>query len=112
MAIPLATTTIAVSRVPPDATRDGYDTPPAPVIVATAVPAVIGAPSGSQDITYGDRTVVTFRLNCDPTDLRPGDTVTDEVTGETYRTLWARTRRGLGLDHTEGSLQQVSGAST
>ena len=111
MAIPLFTTTITITRVPRDDTRDGYDTPPDPDTIATGVRADIGAPSGSQNITTGDRTVVTFRLTADPTDLQADDTVIDDTTGDTYRCIWARQRRGLGLNHTTGALEQVSGAS-
>lgn len=109
--IPIATTTITVKRVPADDTRDGYDTPPAAVTIATGVAASIGAPSGSQNITTGDRTVVTFKLTCDPTDLQADDSVVDDTTGEEYRCIWARQRQGLGLDHTTAALEQVEGAS-
>lgn len=112
MSLPLATTTVAIARVPSDPTRDGYDTAPEPATIATGVRAHIGAPSGSQNITAGDRTAVTFTIDTDPTDMQADDTVTDERTGEVYRCVWARSRRGLGLDHTTGSLQQVAGAST
>lgn len=109
--IPLATTTLSISRVPDDPTRDGTDTPPAAATVATGVRAVIGNPSGSQNITSGDRTVVTFPFTTDPADITADDTLTDEQTLDTYRVMWARTRHGLGLDHTEGECEQVAGAS-
>lgn len=112
MSIPLATTTVAISRVPPDSTRDGYDTQPAADTIATGIRAHIGNPSGSQNITVGDRTVVRFAITTDPTDLQADDTVTDEWTGDTYRCVWARRRSGLGLDHTTGALEQIAGAST
>lgn len=111
MSIPLATTTITVKRVPPDDTRDGYDAAPDPATIASGVAANIGAPSGSQNITTGDRTVVTFKLTCDTTDLQADDQVVDDNTGDTYRCIWARARQGLGLDHTTAALEQVEGAS-
>lgn len=110
--LPLATTTITVKRVPADPTRDGYDTPPAATTIASGVRAVIGNGSGSQNITAGDRTVVTFPFTADTTDVQADDTVIDETTGDTYRVEWARSRQGLGLDHTAGQLEQVGGAST
>ena len=110
--IPLATTTVTIMRVPPDSTLDGYDTQPAAQTVASRVRAHIGNPAGTQNIVAGDRTVVQFPIDTDPTDLQADDTVTDDQTGEVYRCIFARTRHGLGLDHTKGALEQVGGAST
>ncbi len=39
MVVPFATTTIAVLRVPADASRDPYDAQPEPDVVASADPA-------------------------------------------------------------------------
>ena len=111
MSLPFATTTLTVSRVPPDSTRDGYDPQPAPTVLAT-VRGVIGNPSGSQNITAGDRTVVTFPFRTDPTDITADDTLLDNTNGLTYRVRWARNRYGLGLDHVEGECEQIQGAST
>lgn len=111
MAIPLATTTVTIKRVPRDDTRDGYDTQPAAATIAAGVRAHIGSPSGSDNITSGDRTVVRFAIDTDPTDLQADDTVIDDMTSEEYRCIWARTRHGLGLDHTTGAIEQVTGAS-
>jgi len=112
VSIPLALTTVTVSRVPADPTRDGFDPQPDPVNIATGIRAVIGNPSGSQNITAGDRTVVTFPFTTDPSDIQADDTITDDTTGDEYRVMWARTRAGLGLDHVEGECEQVQGAST
>lgn len=109
--IPLALTTVTVSRIPPDPTRDGYDTQPNAATVVAGVRAVVGHPSGSQNITAGDRTVVTFPFTTDPADITADDTITDDQTGTTYRVMWARPRVGLGLDHVEGECEQVQGAS-
>jgi len=110
--IPISLTTVTVSRVTPDSTRDGYDPQPAPTTISSGVRAVIGNPGGSQNITAGDRTVVTFPFTTDPADITADDTLTDDVTGTTYRVMWARARTGLGLDHIEGECEQVEGAST
>lgn len=109
--IPLATTTITITRIPRDDTRDGYDTQPEPDTIASGVRAHIGNPSGSDNITSGDRTVVRFAITTDPTDLQADDTVIDDNTGAQYRCVWARNRQGLGLDHTTGAVEQVAGAS-
>jgi hypothetical protein len=110
--LPLATTTIDITRVAHDATRDGYDPRPNPTTVARNVRAVIGSPSGRQNISAGDRTVVTWSLRADPCDLTADDTVTDNTTGDTYRVIWARQRYELGLGYTAAGLEQVAGAST
>lgn len=109
--IPLALTTITVSRVASDGTLDGYDPQPDPTTITTGLRAVIGNPGGSQNITAGDRTVVTFPFTTDPADIQADDTITDETTGTQYRVEWCRPRTGLGLDHVEGECEQVSGAS-
>lgn len=109
MSIPLATTTISVARVAADPTRDGYDAPPAASTVASGVRAHIGRPAGNVNLAGGVRESVGFTLDCDPIVLTTGDTITDDRTGEQYTVLWARTRIGLGLDHTQAALQQVTG---
>lgn len=109
--IPLATTTISATRVPADPTRDGYDTAPAPISVATGVRAVINPPSASVNLTTGERIAYHHRLVCDIADLQADDTVTD-ADGNVYTLEWVKTIRGLGLDHMEGSLMVVVGASS
>lgn len=109
--IPMHTTTVTVTRVPRDSTRDGYDPAPDPDTIETGLRAHIGSPSGSQNITTGDRTVVRFVLSTDPADIQADDTVTDDRTGEVYRVVWARNRAALGLDHVQGAIEQVGGAS-
>lgn len=110
MAVPLATTTITISRIPPDATRDGYDTPPSPTTVASGVRAHLSGPGKSTDPTGGLRVATIWRLDADPCDLRAGDTVVDDSTGSTFTAMNADTRYGLGLDHTVASLERVDGA--
>lgn len=106
--IPLATTTISITRPPDTANVDGYDTTGDPTTVITGVRAQISSPSGRNTITVGNRTVYVWKITADPCDLRSDDTVTD-ADGNTFRVQWARQRRGLGLDHTTGGLIQVEG---
>lgn len=108
--LPLALTTISIDR--PDQTSDGYDPEQAaPTRIAAGVRATITSKSGSVQITNGQRVRYTAVLNTDPADIRAGDTVTDESTGETYRCEWALARPGFGIDHVEGRLSIVTGAS-
>jgi hypothetical protein len=116
MPIPLATTTISVYRDPanlPGATvTDGYDIPtnPTPTVVSSGVRAQISTPSGNNTTTDGNRVVFTWRLACDVCDIASDDTLVN-AEGDTFRVQWVRTRRGLGLDHVEGSLIQVEGVA-
>lgn len=109
--IPLATTTIAVWRIPADALRDPTDTPPDAVKIATGVRAQISAPYGRERNIGGTQEVVEFSLSCDTTDLTNLDRVEDETTHELYEVTWARQRTGYGLDHTRAGLKQVKGAT-
>lgn len=109
--IPLATTTVAVWRLPADPDRDGYDTPPARQQVKLGLRAHIGSPSGRHSIADG-RTVTTFRLDTDPFDFAIDDQIQDESTGEVYMLAWARKRVALGLDHVEGAMYLIEGALT
>lgn len=109
MALPIATTTIAVLRRTVLATDDPYEVTAVPAAVAEGVRAVIGAPSGNELVAGGSQEDVTHRLDCDTTDLRNTDQVRDETTSETFDVVWARSRTGLGLDHTVAGLRQVTG---
>jgi hypothetical protein len=109
--IPLATTTVSVWRLPADDTRDGFDTPSVRQQVATGLRAHIGSPSTRTDISAGDKVVTDWRLDTDPFDFADDDQLVDENTGETYRLLGAVRRSGFGLDHCEGRVRQISGAS-
>lgn len=111
MAVPIATTTIAVLRVPTDVSRDPYDAQPDPETVVSGVRAHVSSPSGRERVAGGSQEVVEFRLACDPTDLRHTDRVQDEQSGATYEVVWARPRQGLGLDHVEAGLKQVTGVA-
>lgn len=108
--IPVATTTIEVLRLPADPTRDPEDPQPAPVSVASGVRAHISTSRG-REVVQGQSTqeIVEFRLSCDTADIQQDDQVRDEATGEVYHVMWARSRSGLGLEHTQAGLKQVSG---
>jgi len=109
MAIPMHTTTISVLRLPPDPARDPHDPQPEPGVIASGVRAHIASPRGRERSGGGEQEVVEFRLSCDPVDLRHTDRVQDDQTGDLYEVTWARPRGGLGLDHTQAGLKQVSG---
>lgn len=108
--IPLATTSITISRIPADPTRDGYDTPPPPATIATGVRAHLSGPGKSTDLSSGQRIATTWRLDADPCDLQAGDLITDANSGTTYRAMSADRRYGLGLDHTVATLERIDGA--
>lgn len=105
--IPLAVTTIAIRRPPPD--DDPLEQGPKR-LMETGIRAVIGSPSGADLMAGGDRSVVAARLTADPCDLRPSDEVQDETTGDRYQIVWVRTRQGYGLDHVAAGLSEVVGA--
>lgn len=109
--IPLATTTITVTRVALLATEDPYDPPTAaPETVAAGVRAHLSGPGGFE-VQRGRSAQedVAWRLSCDPCDLTNDCVVVDDATGDTFEVEWARSRSGLGVDHIEASLRQVAG---
>lgn len=111
MAIPLETTLISVQRSTVGVDVDPSDAPPAALTpVASGVRAVINTPSASVVLSSGDRVVYTAGFSCDPCDVIADDTVT-ESDGTQWMCLWARPQVGLGLDHVEGQLRLVTGAS-
>lgn len=118
MAIPLATTTIAVRRLPaqnPNDWRDPTDEQPDRTVVATGVRAHISTSSGREAVQAGaSQELVAFRLACDPiaVGLHHEDEVLDEVSGEVFQVVWTHARSALGLDHIEAALTQVSGVAT
>jgi len=111
MSLPLATTTISVTRRVDRSDEDPWDRDegPQPTVIASGVPADISlnmARSGSP----GDTETREFMLACDRTDLTFRDTVTDEKTGEVYEVTWATLNPGLpGFEHIQAGLRQVSG---
>lgn len=107
MALPVATTTIAVERSTQDGTLDAIDGVTFSQL-ASGIRAVIGSPSGAETVTGSSSSTVTARLNCDPTDLKHGDRVYDEQTAITYEVSWTARRLGLGVDHVVADLLVVT----
>lgn len=107
MTVPLATTTITVTR--PAVGDDPYDGAVSTSTIATGVRAHISAPSGREQRQGGSQETVDFRLDCDTVDLRHGDTVTDAA-GEAYEVIWAQPRAAFGLDHVAAGVRQAGSA--
>lgn len=105
--LPLATTTITVLRSNQDGTRDAVDGVTFSTLVS-GVRAVIGSDSGRETNVGGSSESVDARLDCDPCDLRHGDRITDETTGETWGVSWVRRRIGYGLDHMAAGLLAIT----
>lgn len=112
MSIPLATTTITVTRSANDGTTDLYDAPAAATTVASGVRAVITGPSSRTSLVRGQRVVVSAGFRADPCDIQTGDVLTDATSGAVYEVLWALSRYELGLGYTYGDLITVNGAPT
>jgi hypothetical protein len=106
--IPLATTTISIERRGDESANYEAATLTA---VAAGVRAHIGTPAGTEFLRGGTRETVTFHLDCDPVELDSECEVVDDQTGERYQVIWAKARRGLGLDHVAADLRQVSGVA-
>lgn len=107
MASPLATTTLRVER---PAAAEPYEEPTY-ATVASNVRGHISGPSGAERGGDSSQEEVTFPFGCDLADVHHRDRIVDEATEEVYEVLWARQRRGLGLDHTTGALRQVDGVT-
>lgn len=104
MSIPFNTTTITVTRA---SGGDALDRG-APATVVSGVRAVVSGPSGSEIVTAGASEIESASLRCDPCDLRHGDTVTDDSTGDVWRVTYARKRVGMGIDHMTAGLVAVT----
>lgn len=111
MALPVATTTITVLRLPEDATRDPYDPEPPPTEMATGVRASIGNPHFREEVAGGQQSVSLYRLHCDPTDLHHEDRVRDDATGEIFEVVGVKQRLGVGLDHVRATLTKIEGVA-
>lgn len=109
--IPVSTTTVRVLRRPSDGTLDPYDPQPSPSVVASGVRAHISTSRGSEERAGSDRSIVQFRMSCDPlpVGLLHTDQVVDEQSGEVYEVRWAVSRVGLGMDHIQAGMDQISG---
>lgn len=115
MAIPLATTTVTVTRVPetPPDGNDPYDpddpNPPAATTVAIGVRATIAAPTANVALSGGDKVVYSAGFVTDPADIGPDDRLAD-ADGTTWTVLWARPAPGF-LPHIQGQARLVVGAT-
>lgn len=107
--IPFNTTTITIKRDAPGAPDDPYDAQPPRVEIATGIRAHISTSTGFEVVAGGSQEIVSFRMDCDPVSLTNLDIVIDETTEEEYEVTWARIRHGLGLDHVEAGLKQITG---
>lgn len=109
MGVPLATTTVTITKPAPGG--DPYEDAARSTIVA-GLRAHIGSPRGSEKRTGGSEELVDAVLLCDPiAGLDHYCTVTDDNTADTWQVDWVRSRRGLGLDHVRAGLLTVSGGS-
>lgn len=114
MSLPLATTTIAISRGRvADQYADPYEGGGAADrdTVDSGIRAVIDAPTGREYVAGGEQTVTTFRLLADPCDLRRTDVVVDERSSITYRVMWTLPYYNPfgNADHVEAGLELVEG---
>jgi hypothetical protein len=109
VAIPLATTTIAV--LSGSTSGDPYESQPGDTASATGIRAHISTSTGGETVRGGQQEEVTFRLSADPVELTHTDRVKDEKTGEVYEVVWTRPRTGLGLDHVQAGLRQIRGTA-
>ena len=111
MAIPFSTTTITVLRVSADPDRDPYDPEPEPSTVASGVRAHISTQAGEETVAGGSQQVTNHRLSCDPFTggLHHKDRIEDDTSGEVYDVVWSVSRYGVGMDHFQARLNQVSG---
>ena len=102
-------TSVTIRRA--DGSADPYETGSV-TTVATDVDAHVSAPTGSDRRVGGQLELVDAILFTDavPT-LQRGDLITDELSGESWKVTWARTRIGFGLDHQKAGLVAVKGGA-
>jgi hypothetical protein len=120
VALPIATTTIAIKRPPAaDDGKDPYDAKAPMTTVASGVRAAFVSPSGGASIGGGEngitgsQEVVGWQLLADPCDLQHYDTVVDETTTQQYSVAWAKARPDPDgdLDHVVAGVDEVRGAA-
>lgn len=81
-------------------------------VVAAGVRAALTAPAmATSDGTGGQRVVTTWRLYCDPVDLRYTDTVRDTGSGQVFSVDAVARRTGLGMDYLVAQVHEVRGLS-
>jgi hypothetical protein len=109
MGVPLATTTVTVTR--PKSGGDPYEDATVSE-VARGVRANIVTPSGIERTGGGAQERIDAVLLCDPVaGLDHYCIVTDDRSAEAWQVAWVRTRRGLGMDHVRAGLNVVTGGS-
>lgn len=83
-----------------------------PTIVATGMRVAITAPAGTDLVVGGQKEIVDATMIAPPTPIiQHIDIVNEPATGDAYRVVWVRRRRGLGLDHQVVGLRAVVGGS-
>lgn len=81
--------------------------------VASGVPAALTSPGFSTSSgATGQQTVTSWRLYCDPTDLRYTDVVVDRTTGQAFSVDAVARRSGLGMDYLVAQVHQVQGLAS
>lgn len=113
MAVPLATTTVTVTRnqLPAAPNDDPYDSTPTVTTIATAVRATIDPPTeATVRLNGGDRVVYNSKLLCDPVLMAVGDFVADAATGLTWVVMAFQQVNGLGLNHTFANIRLTTGS--
>lgn len=112
MAIPFATTTIAILRqADEDLEGEPYQDSPY-LTIATGIRAVVSmSPQnrGEETTRGGERSKVKARLSCDPCDLRHTDRVKDLTTNTEWTVEYSEPRVGLGVDHVTAGLFRTGG---
>lgn len=109
MVLPITTTRITIST--PAGATDPYEQPTY-TTVATGVPAVIGVPTGREQIVGGQRAVTDRLLHADPgTTIAHNARIIDETTGTTYEVAWVAERYELGIAYLIAGLNVTVGAS-
>lgn len=123
MSIPLATTTVTVTRLQttdPDSFEDLDSETDLNLIISTDVVIVtglriyLGEGDGSRKFgPGGEKEYVSFKFRADtiPGDTIQGDDTLTDASGQVYSVSWCRTRSALGFIFLEGSCYQETGES-
>jgi hypothetical protein len=110
MALPLATTTIAVKRLPAAVLNaEPYGVAVPLTTIASGVRAVLGKPRMVERVSSGEQAEMVLELRCDPTDIEHLDQVVDERIGRVYEVVGAELRTGVGMDFVQATVKRVQG---
>lgn len=113
MALPVATTTVAVTRAQGAAVGKDPADPDYPAVTPVAglaaLRANIGTPTAAVAEAGGTRVVYTAELVTDPADLQARDVLTD-ADGNTWNLLWAKAASHFGIAVMVGRVELVVGA--